>query len=282
MKLNLVFYYNWETRQLKNIRYLSANILLLLTTIVVTIILPWQLMPLTPTSLVTVVKEDNLLFIGEAISFAEMNGGGNFKCRYGKCQNEDNRFLNLLQNENGDGVLKNDTIFALTDISKYPEISIYHPESPNLQKVIKDAGCGSCIEDTHLCSKLIHDITKCTCKSNDYLYVGRGLGTSKAELYDLSDPAPFQSTVSIGVPSDPPIGPLYGYAAIQTERGIMHCGGKTESFSKYSVFENQCYLLSEFGVWKTQAAMLQERFMPSMVKNKSELWVAGGQDSKGI
>ena len=47
--------------------------------------------------------------------------------------------------------------------------------------------------------------------------------------------------------------------------------------------ENVCYLLSELGVWRKQAPMIEERFMPSMVKTKteSEIWVAGGEDSTG-
>merc|ERR1719312_1985893 len=157
----LVFAYNWENRGLKNVGYLSANLVLLVSTVAVVVVLPCLLMPPTPHSLVTVRKEENRIFIGEAISFDEMSGDGRLTCRYGECKNNGQtkpRNLKLLEMIDDDGVEQKNSIFTFANLSKYPEVSLYHPESPLLEKVIQEAECGVCSNNTYLCSKLTRHI----------------------------------------------------------------------------------------------------------------------------
>ena len=277
-----MFAYDWENRGLKNVGYLSANLVLLVSTVAVAVVLPCLLMPPTPHSLVTVVKEENRIFIGEAISFDEISGDGCFTFRYGECENNGQtkpRNLKLLEMMDEDGVQQNTSIFTFANMSKYPEVSLYHPESPLLEKVIQEAECGVCSNNTYLCSKLLRHINTCTCTTGRYLYVGPGFEDSeknKVELFDVSSPSLFQSSVSMEVSGNPIIG---SYALVKTERGILQCGGLTAD--KYSATTNQCYLLSEHEGWKIGPPMHERRSYSSMVYRMPVIWVAGGQDSSG-
>ena len=277
-----MFAYDWENRGLKNVGYLSANLVLLVSTVAVAVVLPCRLMPPTPHSLVTVVNKENWIFIGEAISFDEVSGDERFTCRYGECENNGQtkpRNLKLLEMMNDDGVQQKNRIFTFANMSKYSEVSLYHPESRQLKKVIQEAECGVCINDTNLCSKLTRYIKTCTCTTGRYLYVGPGFedsGKNKVELFDLSSPSLFKFSVSMEASGNPIIG---SYAAVKTERGILQCGGKTAN--KYSAITNQCYLLSEHEGWKMEPPMHERRSYFSMVQRMPVIWVAGGQDSSG-
>ena len=119
-----------------------------------------------------------------------------------------------------------------------------------------------------------------TCTTEQYLYVGGGEGHSQAELFDMSSPFPFQASVPDQVPDNPPNGPLYGYAAVQTKRGIMRCGGLTGS--SVTTASNKCFLFSESGSWETEQPMSEKRAGHTMVQKGSEVWVAGGYDASGM
>ena len=118
-----------------------------------------------------------------------------------------------------------------------------------------------------------------TCTTEKYLYVGDGYGHSQAELFDMSSPFPFQASVPDQVPDNPPNGPLSRYAAVQTKRGIMRCGGRT---GDYTTASNKCFLLSESGSWEAEQPMSEKRAGHTMVQKGSEVWVAGGWDASGM
>ena len=275
-----MFAYKWESRELKNVRYVSANLALIISTLIVTAVVPCTLMPPTPHSLVTVVQEGNQLFIAEAISFAEINGGDPIICRYGKCVTDvENNIANLehLDNYTGDNLQQNRTILTFIDMSRYPELFIYQPESAKLQKLLQDADCVMCKVNTNLCSKLTHQIKMCICTSRKYLYVGPGFDRSEAELFDLSPMTRIDFTRPIPGPPDPPLGPVFSYAIMQTEGGILHCGGAIETENPdFFLVKDQCYLLSKLGVWKSHPSMLERRYRHTMVMKMSEMWVTGG------
>ena len=121
MKCILVFA-KCESRELKNVKYLSANLMLVVCTLLVSVILPGLLMPPTPQSLVTVVKHDNLLLVGEAFSFDDM--GGSFVCINQECRTKSTN-QKQLKNYNGVKLKQKDTIFTLTDVSNNPKVSIF-------------------------------------------------------------------------------------------------------------------------------------------------------------
>ena len=106
------------------------------------------------------------------------------------------------------------------------------------------------------------------------LYVGQSYGATP-ELLSMSTLSPIRLSPSL---PDHPLGQIYGYVAVQVDRGILHCGGKT---SETSPAKKECYLLSNTAVWNKHVSMGTPRFRPSAVLFWSGVLVTGGEDASG-